>query len=81
MAFTLKNLQNLSGSGDAPKIWTYSTTDNKAAIEGANYFDDAAGLLSVNDAIYVACSDANIFKHVSAISGAGAVTVADNEAT
>jgi hypothetical protein len=80
MAFALVNLQNLSGSGNAPKIWTYSTTDNKAAMEGAGYFNEAAGLLAVNDAIYVACSDANIFKHVSAIS-AGVVTVADNEAT
>lgn len=81
MAFALRNLQNLAGSGDAPKLWTYSTTDNKATMEGANYFDAAAELLSVNDVIYVACSDANIFKHVSAISGAGAVTVADNETT
>lgn len=80
MAFTIKNLQNLGGSGDAPKIWTYSTTDAKADIEGTGYFNTAADLLSVNDAIYVACSDANLFKHVSAIS-AGVVTVADNEAT
>jgi hypothetical protein len=80
MAFALVNLQNLSGSGNAPKIWTYSTTDNKAAMEGTGYFNAAADLLSVNDAIYVACSDANIFKHVSAIS-AGVVTVADMEAT
>ena len=79
MAFDVSKIQNLSGS-IGPKIWTYATTDNKAAMEGAGYFNDAAGLLEVNDAIYVACSDANIWKHVSA-NAAGVVTVADMEAT
>jgi hypothetical protein len=75
MALTLRNLQNLSGSGDSTKVWTYKTGDTKAAVKGANYFDGASGLLSVGDRLMLNCSDADFDAHVSAIT-AGAVTIA-----
>lgn len=77
MAFDITKLENHSGSGPAPKLWSYDGgTDNKAAVKGANYFDGAADLLTVGDRIAIHASDADFDAHVSAISGAGAVTIA-----
>lgn len=79
MAFNLRNLQNLAGSGDAPKLWTYdgaANSDNRAAVTGSNYFNAAADLLTVGDRILVHASDTDFDCHVSAISAAGVVTVA-----
>lgn len=77
MAFNLQALENHSGSGAGVKIWSYdSGDDNKAAVKAANYFDTAADLLSVGDRILIHASDADFDAHVSAISAAGAVTIA-----
>jgi hypothetical protein len=77
MAFNLRALENHSGSGSGRKVFTYdSGTDNQAAVKGANYFNDAATLLTVGDRIHVHASDADFDAHVSAISAAGAVTIA-----
>lgn len=76
MAFTLKNLENHAGSGAGVKIFSYSTTDNKAAVKGAGYFNEAAGNLSVGARILIHASNADFDAHVSAISGAGVVTIA-----
>lgn len=77
MAFDITKLENHSGSGPAPKLWSYTAgSDNKAAVKGANYFDDAANHLAVGDRIMIHASDADFDAHVSAISGAGAVTIA-----
>lgn len=75
MAFTLPNLENHAGSGAGVKIWSYSTTDNKAAVKGTGYFNNAAALLTVGDRILIHASDADFDCHVSAIS-AGVVTIA-----
>lgn len=75
MAFTKKNLENHSGSGAGVKIWSYSTTDNKAAVKGAGYFNDASLLVSVGDRILIHASDADFDAHVSA-NAAGVVTIA-----
>ena len=76
MPFAIRNLQNLAGSGDAPKLWTYSSADAILTVEGAGYFNDAADLLSVGDLIWLYLSDKAQFKSVTAISS-GTVTVAD----
>lgn len=77
MALDLQTLENHSGSGKGPKLWSYDAgSDNRAAVTGSNYFNDAANLLSVGDRIFVHASDTDFDCHVSAISGAGAVTVA-----
>lgn len=75
MAFTLRNLENHSGSGAGVKVFSYSTADAKAAVKAANYFDGAAELLTVGDRILIHASDADFDAHVSAISS-GAVTIA-----
>lgn len=77
MAFNLQGLENHSGSGGGVKIWSYNGgTDNKAAVKGTGYFNSAAGLLNVGDRILIHASDADFDAHVSAISGAGVVTIA-----
>jgi hypothetical protein len=79
MSFNLTRLENHAGSGRGLKLWSYdgaAESDNRAAITGSNYFNDAAGLLSVGDRIFVHASDTDFDCHVSAISAAGAVTVA-----
>jgi hypothetical protein len=76
MAFNLRALENRGGSTGFMRTFTYTTTDNKAAVKAANYFDAAAGLLKVGDRIQILASDANFDSQVSAISGAGAVTIA-----
>lgn len=75
MAFTLRTLENHSGSGSGLKIFSYSTGDNQAAVKGTGYFNGAAELFSVGDRILVHASDFDFDCHVSAIS-AGVVTIA-----
>lgn len=76
MAFNIRNLQNLSGSGAGPKMFTYiSATDNRAAVQGAGYFNPAATQFTVGDLLWIKSSDVAFFAQVSAIS-AGAVTIA-----
>lgn len=73
MAFTLANLENHGGSGAGMKMWSYTTTDNKAAVKASGYFNDAAGLLSANDLVYINSSDINFQVVIAAIT-AGVVT-------
>lgn len=75
MAFTLKNLENHSGSGAGLKIYSYNSADAKATIKGTGYFNEAAGLFAVGSRIMIHGSDADFDAHVSAIS-AGVVTIA-----
>lgn len=75
MAFTIRNLENHSGSGAGVKIFSYSTDDAAAVVKAANYFNDASINLSVGDRIHVHASDADFDCHVSAVA-AGVVTVA-----
>lgn len=75
MAFDIQKLENHAGSGGGVKIFTYNSTDSKATVKGAGYFNTAADLLTVGDRIMIHASDADFDAHVSAIS-AGAVTIA-----
>ena len=75
MALDLTKLETAHG-GKGVKVWTYYTSaDNKAAVKGANYFDNAANHLQVGDRLMIHASDADFDAHVSAISS-GAVTIA-----
>lgn len=77
MAFNIQKLENHGGSGGGLKVFSYFTSaDNKAAVKAANYFNDAADLLTVGDRIMIHASDADFDCHVSAISAAGVVTIA-----
>ena len=64
MAFTSRNLDPGASGKGAPNIATYfSTADNEATGEGANYFDSAAGALdnaSNSGMIFCVWSDASV---------------------
>ncbi len=42
-----------AGSGKSPSIFTYGTDDTKAVVQGANYFKEGAGFLSLGDIIFI----------------------------
>jgi len=75
MAFSIKSLENHSGSGGGSKIWSYHGTDTKVATKATGFFNPAAGLMSVGDRVLIHASDADFDAHVSAVS-AGVVTIA-----
>lgn len=71
----LQGFENHSGSGGGLKIFSYNSTDAKATVKGAGYFNDVATLVSVGDRIMVHATDADFDAHVSA-NAAGVVTIA-----
>lgn len=74
MAFTLPTFDHSGdGMGKAPKIATYETADNNAAVKAVGYFNDAANLLTTGDLIYVISSDET--KIFSTSVAAGVVTL------
>lgn len=76
MAFNLQGLENHSGSGAGLKLYSYNTTvDNRAAVNGAGYFNSAYDLLRLGDVITILSSDHTYHARVSAKS-AGAITIA-----
>jgi len=76
MAFNIRNLENHAGSGGGVKLWSYDAgDDNRAAVKGAGYFNDAAAMLAVGDRIAVHATDFDFDCHVSA-NAAGVVTIA-----
>ncbi len=77
MAFNMQKLENHAGSGGGLKLFSYHAgDDNRAAVNGAGYFNEAASLLSVGDRIAVHATDFDYDCHVSAISADDVVTVA-----
>lgn len=50
MALTLATLQRVGPQNSgAPTIWTYASADALTTIDGAGYFNGAAGILQVGD--------------------------------
>lgn len=86
MAYVQKNFLPLSamGNSDAPRHWTYTTTDSKSTTVASGYFDNAYTLLEVNDLIWVvgATGGTQVFTLVlvDAITD-GVVTVVSSEIT
>lgn len=65
MAFAKAGLNLAAGSkhGNAPKIWTYKTTDALTTVDGAGYFDNGSttntgmrNLMAVGDMIVLHCT-------------------------
>ena len=59
MAYAVAGLQPIGGqskAGNAPQVWSYTSTDAKTAIDASGYFNDASDLLKVGDLIYVHAS-------------------------
>lgn len=57
------------GRGKAPVIFSYTTADAIATVEGANYFNDAAGMLTTGDVLYANMSDGAKFYRVTNTAG------------
>ncbi|MCF6216852.1 MAG: hypothetical protein L3J58_11865 [Emcibacter sp.] len=70
MAFDIKQFDHSGGGFNAsPKIGSYKTTDNKAAVQGAGYFNNAADALKTGDLLYVAMADDNKLYWVTVAAG------------
>lgn len=88
MAFDSAGLSAAGGqskAGNAPQMWTYTTTDSAATVDTSGYFNSIASLLKVGDLIYrVTTSSGSVstagFHVVLSISAAGVVDVADAQA-
>lgn len=55
MAYSATGLNAAGGqskAGNAPQMWTYTTTDTIADVNTAGYFNSAASLLKVSDIIF-----------------------------
>ena len=56
MAYSATGLQPIGGqskAGNAPQVWSYTSTDAATVIRVAGYFNSAADLLKVGDLIWV----------------------------
>lgn len=88
MAFDSAGLNAAGGqskAGNAPQMWTYTTTDAAATVDTSGYFNSIASILKVGDLIYrVTTSSGSVstagFHVVMSISAAGVVDVADAQA-
>jgi len=66
------------GNSNAPRSFSYETTDAIATVEGANYFDALAATtggygLQTNDFIFATMSDGTKIYQVSVTAGVVAV--------
>jgi len=55
MAFSATGFNAIGGqskSGNAPAIWTYTSTDAQSVIRASGYFNSVASLLKVGDLIF-----------------------------
>lgn len=85
MAFSSTGFQPIGGqskAGNAPQMWSYTTTDAAATVDTSGYFNSVASLLKVGDVIYrvttsgSAVSTAGLHV-VMTISAAGVVDTSD----
>ena len=75
MAFERTKLSgNLGAGSDAPKLFTYKSADNKAAIIASGYFNGATDILDKGDIILATGSDATVALAVTSVKGAATVT-------
>lgn len=54
MAFNATNFQPLGGqakAGNAPQMWSYTTTDAAADVDTSGYFNAVASIVKVGDVI------------------------------
>ena len=58
MAFDITKFSRIGGSGDAQKLYAYSSPDSIATVTGSDYFLPVINELQVNDVILVSDSDA-----------------------
>lgn len=88
MAFSATGFNAIGGqskAGNAPQIWSYTTTDTAATIDTSGYFNSVASLLKVGDLIYRLTTSSSAVSTaglhiVMTVSAAGVVDVADTTA-
>lgn len=76
MAYSVTGLQPIGGqskAGQAPQLWSYTTTDAIATVNTSGYFNGAAGVLKVGDLVYVFDSNTPTASLVVVLSNTGSV--------
>ena len=80
MAFSASGLTRMAGGG-AHSLRFYDSTDAKTVVRASGYFNDAASMLNVGDAIFVLDSDAPTLSVSLVLSNTGSVVdIADGTA-
>ena len=80
MAFSASGLTRMAGGG-GHNLWFYDSTDAMTVVRASGYFNDAASMLNVGDAIFVLDSDAPTLSVSLVLSNTGSVVdIADGTA-
>lgn len=80
MAYSASGLTRMAGGG-GHSLWFYDSTDAMTVVRASGYFNDAAGMLNVGDAIFVLDSDAPTLSVSLVLSNTGSVVdIADGTA-
>ena len=80
MAFSASGLTRMAWGG-GHSLWFYDSTDAMTAVRASGYFNNAASMLNVGDAIFVLDSDAPTLSVSLVLSNTGSVVdIADGTA-
>ena len=80
MAYSASGLSRMAGGG-GHSLWYYDSTDALSVVRAEGYFNNAAGMLNVGDAIFVLDSDAPTLGISLVLSNTGSVVdIADGTA-
>ena len=88
MAFSSTGFNPIGGqskAGNAPQMWSYTTTDAAATVDTSGYFNSVAPLLKVGDIIYRVTTSSGAVSTagwhvVMSVSAAGVVDTSDTTA-
>lgn len=88
MAFSMTGLNAIGGqskAGNAPQMWSYTTTDAAATVDTSGYFNSVASVLKVGDLIWRVTTSSGAVSTagwhvVMTISAAGVVDTSDTTA-
>ena len=72
MAYSASGLTKMAGGG-GHSLWYYDSTDAMTVVRASGYFNDAASMLNVGDAIFVLDSDAPTLSVALVLSNTGSV--------
>lgn len=78
MAFSATAFQPIGGqskAGNAPQMWSYTTTDSAATMDTSGYFNTVASLVKIGDLIFAVVTSSG------AVSTAGLHVVMTNTGT
>jgi hypothetical protein len=85
MAFSMTGFNAVGGqskAGNAPQMWSYTTTDSAATVDSSAYFNSVASVLKVGDLIWRVTTSSGAVSTagwhvVMTISAAGVVDTSD----